>query len=210
LPRFVRTTLHEEGQTGARRGVAHSRQLPLPGVGVGGIGKANLTVPVPFCFAPVMSIPIRHDPILTETTFHGLEFLTSPGRVFTPRATTEALVDAALQRIDGRRVRVADVGTGAGVIAVSIAAAAPQTEVFATDINPAAVALARENAERNGVADRVHVFEGDLLDPVPALCRSSSPTCRTFPRRTTGPSTTTSRPMRSMRPATVSGRCGRC
>jgi release factor glutamine methyltransferase len=115
-----------------------------------------------------MSIPIRHTPILAETTFHGLEFLTAPGRVFTPRATTEALVDAALERIDGRAVRVADVGTGAGVIAVSIAAAAPQIEVFATDINPAAVALARENAERNGVADRVHVFEGDLLDPVPA------------------------------------------
>jgi release factor glutamine methyltransferase len=114
-----------------------------------------------------MSIPIRHEPILIETTFHGLDFLTAPGRVFTPRATTEALVDAALARIGGREVRVADVGTGAGVIAVSIAAAAPQVEVFATDISAAAVELARENAARNGVADRVHVLEGDLLDPVP-------------------------------------------
>jgi release factor glutamine methyltransferase len=114
-----------------------------------------------------MSIPIRHDPILTAATFHGLEFLTAPGRVFTPRTTTEALVDAALARIDGRRVRVADVGTGAGVIGVTIAVAAPRVEVFATDISPAAVELARENAVRNGVADRMHVFEGDLLDPVP-------------------------------------------
>ena len=139
----------------------------MPCVGVLGIGKASFTVAVPFRFAPVMSIPIRHDPILTSTTFHGLEFLTAPGRVFTPRAATEALVDAALARIDGRPVRVADVGTGAGVIGVTIARAAPQVEVFATDINPHAVELARENALRNGVGDRVHVFEGDLLDPVP-------------------------------------------
>jgi methylase of polypeptide subunit release factors len=50
---------------------------------------------------------------------------------------------------------------------VSIAAAAPETKVYATDINPNAVALARENAARNGVADRVQVLEGNLLDPVP-------------------------------------------
>jgi release factor glutamine methyltransferase len=114
-----------------------------------------------------MSVPIRHTPILTETTFRGLDFLTAPGRVFTPRATTEALVSAALAHIDGRPVSVADIGTGVGVIGVTIAVAAPQVEVFATDINAEAVELARENAARHGVADRVHVLEGDLLDPVP-------------------------------------------
>lgn len=102
-----------------------------------------------------------------QTTFHGLEFLTAPGRVFTPREATEALVDAALARIDGRPVRVADVGTGAGVIAVSIALAAPQVEVFATDTSADAVALARENAALHAVADRVHVLQGDLLEPIP-------------------------------------------
>lgn len=102
-----------------------------------------------------------------ETTFHGLEFLTAPGRVFTPRPTTEALVDAALAHIDERPLRIADVGTGSGAIGVSIAVAAPQVEIFATDVNPDAVALARENAERHGVANRMHVFEGDLLRPIP-------------------------------------------
>jgi release factor glutamine methyltransferase len=102
-----------------------------------------------------------------ETTFHGLEFLTSPGRVFTPRTTSEALVDAALAHIDKRPLRIADVGTGSGAIGVSIAVAAPQVQIYATDLSPDAVALARENAERHGVADRMHVFEGDLLDPVP-------------------------------------------
>ena len=115
-----------------------------------------------------MGAPIDHEVILTETTFHGLEFLTAPGRVFTPRTTTEALVDAAIAHIDTQHLRVADVGTGSGVIGVSIAVAAPQVEVFATDINPDAVALARENAARHGVGDRVHVFEGDLLTPVPS------------------------------------------
>jgi release factor glutamine methyltransferase len=102
-----------------------------------------------------------------ETTFHGLEFLTAPGRVFTPRATTEALVDAALKRIGDDPVRVADVGTGTGAIGVSIAVAAPQAEVWATDTNEDAVELARLNAERLGVADRVHVVHGNLLEPLP-------------------------------------------
>src|SRR2546429_63556 len=54
------------------------------------------------------------------TTFHGLELLTAPGQVFTPRPPTEALVDAALERIDDRPARVADVGTGSGAIAVAL------------------------------------------------------------------------------------------
>jgi len=102
-----------------------------------------------------------------ETTFHGLEFLTAPGRVFTPRATTEALVDAALKRIGDDPVRIADVGTGTGAIGVSIAVAAPQAEVWATDTNENAVELARVNAKRLGVADRVHVVHGNLLEPLP-------------------------------------------
>ena len=101
------------------------------------------------------------------TTFHGLELLTAPGSVFTPRATTEALVDAALARIDDRPVKVADVGTGSGAIAVALAVAKPGVEVWATDTSDAAVELARANAERHGVAGRVHVLRGNLLEPVP-------------------------------------------
>ena len=144
-----------------------SRQLALPAVGILGIRKPGLAVPVTFRLAPEVLRPVGHRAILMATTFHGLEFLTAPGRVFTPRATTEALVDAALAHIDERPLRVADVGTGSGVIGVSIAVAAPNVEVYATDINADAVSLARENAERHGVGDRVHVFEGDLLDAGP-------------------------------------------
>jgi release factor glutamine methyltransferase len=102
-----------------------------------------------------------------DIRFHGADVRTAPGRVFMPRPTTEALVDAALERIDGRPVKVADVGTGTGAVAIAIAAAAPEAEVWATDTNPDAVALARENAARNGVGDRVHVLQGALLEPLP-------------------------------------------
>jgi release factor glutamine methyltransferase len=102
-----------------------------------------------------------------ETTFYDLPFTLAPGRVFSPRQATEHVVRAALERIDGGSKRVADVGTGSGAIAVALAVNKPQIEVWAVDKSRDAVQLARENAERNGVADRVHILRGDLLEPVP-------------------------------------------
>ena len=58
-----------------------------------------------------------------QATFHGLTFTIDPGRAFTPRATTERLVDAALTRVPGRSVRLADVGTGVGGSMKRVAAA---------------------------------------------------------------------------------------
>ena len=102
-----------------------------------------------------------------ETTFAGLPFGISPGRVFTPRPATERLVRRALEVIGDEAKQVADVGTGSGVIGITLALRKPEIELWATDISPEAVELAQQNAERHGVADRVHVLEGDLLDPVP-------------------------------------------
>ena len=113
------------------------------------------------------SQPSQPPPDLTKTTFHGLELLSAPGRVFSPHASTEKLVDAALERIDGGPLRVADVGTGSGAIAVALAVERPQLEVWATDTNEDAVELAEANAALHGVADRVHVLRGNLLDTVP-------------------------------------------
>ena len=101
-----------------------------------------------------------------KTTFYDLELETAPGRVFTPRPATERLVEAALERIDGVPMRVADVGTGSGAVAIALAVNRPDIEVWATDTNEDAVALARANAERSGVADRVHVLRGNLLEPL--------------------------------------------
>lgn len=102
-----------------------------------------------------------------ERLFYGIPLATAPGRVFNPRPTTEALVEAALARLDGLPMRVADVGTGTGAVAIAIAKLAPNAEIWATDINPDAVKLARANVARHGLEQRVHVLEGDLLEPVP-------------------------------------------
>jgi release factor glutamine methyltransferase len=101
-----------------------------------------------------------------KTTFYDLQLETAPGRVFTPRPATQQLVEAALDRIDGVPMRIADVGTGSGAIAVALAVNKPNVEIWATDTNEDAVALARANAERLGVADRVHVVLGNLLEPL--------------------------------------------
>jgi release factor glutamine methyltransferase len=104
---------------------------------------------------------------VTEAIFCELPLLTAPGRVMTPRRATEQLVAAAAERVRGRAARVADVGTGSGAIAVSLARLAPEAEVWASDVSAAAVFLARANARRFGVGDRVHVVKGELLEPLP-------------------------------------------
>jgi release factor glutamine methyltransferase len=99
------------------------------------------------------------------TRFHGLTFVTDPGRVFTPRATTESLVDAALDRLGDRPARVADIGTGSGAVAITLALRGPEIEVWASDTCGRALALASLNAERLGA--QVHVVKGDLLEGLP-------------------------------------------
>jgi release factor glutamine methyltransferase len=99
------------------------------------------------------------------TRFHGLTFMTDPGRVFTPRATTEKLVDAALERIGLEPARIADVGTRSGAVAITLALRAPQVEVWASDTCGKALTLASLNAERLGA--QVHLVRGDLLDGLP-------------------------------------------
>lgn len=103
----------------------------------------------------------------TEVVFDGVTILTSPGVVMTPRHTTEALVDWAVEWIGSRSVRVADVGTGSGAVAVAVALRAPGVRVWATDDSEAAIALARANVRRKSLGERVQVLLGDLLEPVP-------------------------------------------
>jgi release factor glutamine methyltransferase len=83
-----------------------------------------------------------------------------------PRPETEHLVELALERIAGRALRVLDLCTGTGCIAVSIATHAPGCTVVATDLNPEAIALARENAAEHG--GEVTFYEGDLFNALPA------------------------------------------
>jgi release factor glutamine methyltransferase len=90
--------------------------------------------------------------------------------VFIPRPETEVLVDAVLEhlrRSGASAPAVLDLCTGSGAVAVSVAYECPDARVRATEIVPAAAEVARANAERAGVADRVAVLVGDLFAPLP-------------------------------------------
>lgn len=109
-------------------------------------------------------IPLQH--LTGEQAFWRHVFRVTPD-VLVPRPETEALVEAALAALAGReRPRVLDVGTGSGCIALSLAAERPDAVVHAVDLSPAALAVARDNARRLGLEDRVLFHEGDLLAPV--------------------------------------------
>jgi release factor glutamine methyltransferase len=98
-----------------------------------------------------------------EQEFFGLLFEVSPD-VLIPRPETEHLVEAVLERFNREaNPRIVDVGTGSGAIAVAIAHAIPRSRVTAVDLYPAALQIARRNAERHGVIDRVTLLQSDLL-----------------------------------------------
>ena len=87
--------------------------------------------------------------------------------VLIPRPESELIVETVLGLVDrSRAVRILDVGTGSGCLAVSLAAELPRARVVATDVSTAALRVARRNAERHGVAGRIAWLRGDLLDPV--------------------------------------------
>lgn len=114
----------------------------------------------------------QHCPVayLTEEKeFMGLPFGVSPA-VLIPRPDTETLVEFLLRWVEewrkGEKLLMADIGTGSGAIAVSLAYYAPEIQVLATDISAKALEIARNNAQRNNVSHRITFLEGDLLEPI--------------------------------------------
>src|SRR5271169_5483898 len=110
--------------------------------------------------------------------FWGLEFEVTPD-VLIPRPETEHVIEVALERLGPRGIKInmvtrtpspplrtADVGTGSGCLAVALAHELPHAEIFATDISAPALEIARRNASRHGVADRIHFLHCDLLTGV--------------------------------------------
>jgi len=111
--------------------------------------------------------PLQH--LTGEQGFRHLVLAVRPG-VFIPRPETEVLVDVALELLDHAATPyVVDLCTGSGAVALAIADEHPRARLIATDVSKAAVALARENAERLGLA--VDVRAGDLFEPLPTECR---------------------------------------
>ena len=98
--------------------------------------------------------------------FFSLDFRVTSD-VLIPRPDTETLVVAALDLIKPLpQPRVLDIGTGSGCIAISIAVNAPSAQVTATDLSDAALAIAGQNAEVHGVANRVRFVQGDVFAPL--------------------------------------------
>ena len=99
--------------------------------------------------------------------FYGREFIVRPG-VFIPRPETELLVETGITLLQGKsddRLRVADVGTGSGCIAITLACEDPRVALTAIDASPQALELARQNTEVHRCCDRVEFFRGDTLSP---------------------------------------------
>lgn len=98
--------------------------------------------------------------------FFGLTFKVSPATLI-PRPESELLVETALELLtaDSKQL-VADVGTGSGCLAVSLAVSRPNVRLIATDCSPSAIAVAKENALLHRVNDRVVFRTGDLLQPI--------------------------------------------
>ncbi len=118
-------------------------------------------------------VPVQH--LTGHQEFWGLEFEVTPD-VLIPRPETEHVIEVALERLaipsgtgSPRRnatLRIADVGTGSGCIAVALAHELPSAHIIATDISAAALAVARRNAERHAVEPRIEFVECNLLEAV--------------------------------------------
>lgn len=124
-------------------------------------------------FEATLARRLAHEPlayILGRREFYGLTFEVGPG-VLVPRPDTETLVEVTLAAIREhpaarRLVRVADVGTGSGAVALAVARHASMAKVWATDVSTEALAIAGANRRRFGLEAQVVLLAGDLLDPL--------------------------------------------
>lgn len=117
-------------------------------------------------------VPTQH--LTGRQEFWGLEFEVTPD-VLIPRPETEHVIELALNRLrarvgaasgalNGETLRIADVGTGSGCLAIALAKELPNARIFATDISAAALGVARRNAARHGVTTRIEFVECSLLN----------------------------------------------
>ncbi len=116
-------------------------------------------------------VPTQH--LTGHREFWGLDFEVTPD-VLIPRPETEHVIEVALERLgvgsdagstrSKGQIRIADVGTGSGCIAIALAHEFPAARIFATDISAAALEVARRNAERHGVSSRIEFIECNLMD----------------------------------------------
>jgi release factor glutamine methyltransferase len=122
-------------------------------------------------YEPLVARRERREPvsyILGTREFWGLAFEVGPD-VLIPRPETELIVEETLALVGSgadAEIRIADIGTGSGCIAIALARDIPKARIIATDVSPGALRVARRNAERHGVADRITFVETSFLDGI--------------------------------------------
>lgn len=122
---------------------------------------------IPAAFDALIARRLRGEPVaylMGTKEFMGLAFAVN-ATVLVPRPETELLIEWAVRWLGPRTAgaRAVDVGTGSGAIAVALASLSPRARILASDISCEAVAVARGNARRHNVAERVSFVRGDLL-----------------------------------------------
>ena len=126
------------------------------------LGERELNTLRPLVKQRGEGVPLQH--LLGTVEFYKREFI-SDSRALIPRPETERLVELILKLELPADARCVDVGTGSGVIALTLAAERPEARVQAVDRSPNALTLARENAAKLGLDGRVEFLTGDLLAP---------------------------------------------
>ena len=115
---------------------------------------------------------LNHEPsayITGYREFYGLDFYVDFS-VLIPRPESELLVEKALELAHNYASPViADIGTGCGAIAISLALSLPQAKIYATDVSTSALKVAQANCRKHRVTDRVNLLAGDMLEPLPEL-----------------------------------------
>ena len=143
-------------------GISHAAQLADP--------KRRLTPAQQAAFDALVQRRLANEPIqyiTGEQEFYGLALRVTPA-VLIPRPETEQLVEAVLAELDPTQpLRILDVGTGSGAIAIALAHHLPCAHVTAVDLSAAALEVAASNAARHGLTDRIRFVQSDLLDALP-------------------------------------------
>lgn len=131
-----------------------------------------LGFPVKDLYCSLLERRARREPlsyIVGRREFWSLEFYVAP-EVLVPRPETEMLVEVTLglakELNKNHPIKILDLGTGSGAVAVSLAKELGDVEIWATDLSARCLEVARSNALRHGVEEKIHFLQGDLFDPV--------------------------------------------
>lgn len=121
-------------------------------------------------FSLLIERRLRGEPsayITGHREFYGRDFYVDHS-VLIPRPESELLVEKAIKLARKSQIStIAEIGTGCGAIAISLALSLPEAKIYATDISNLALEVALFNCQQHGVTDRVCLLQGDMLDPLP-------------------------------------------